>query len=109
MVLAVGLFVPVGWLLGEAIQDQNRRRKLAIVFLPRAVILPLLAVVLSAVASIRFSEHSQFGLGFLPRLAGNMAIFLLAAHAPKDRLPKLCRWWMFAAVIVAGNGLLRLG
>jgi len=45
----------------------------------------------------------------LPRLAGNLAIFLLAARTPGDRLPELCRWWILAAVIVAGNGLLRLG
>jgi tetratricopeptide (TPR) repeat protein len=78
-------------------------------FLPRAAILPLLAVVLSAVASTRFSEHAQFGLILLPRLAGNLVIFLLAARLPNDRLPELCLWWIFAAVLVAGNGLLRLG
>ena len=64
---------------------------------------------MSAVASTRFSEHPQFGLALLPRLAGNLAIFFLAAHAPKDRLRALCRWWVIVAVIVAGNGLLRLG
>lgn len=108
IVLAAGLLASVGWLLrGRARADTGKET--GSIFLPRIVILPLLAVVLSAVTSTRFSEHSQFGLVLLPRLAGNLAIFLLAAHAPKDRLAGLCRWWMLVAVIVAGNGLLRLG
>ena len=108
MVLAAGLFVSVGLLLRPSARAKTGEETAA-VFLPRAVILPLLAVVLSAVGSTRFSEQSQFGLALLPRLAGNLAIFLLAARTPEDRLPELCRWWILAAVIVAGNGLLRLG
>ena len=79
------------------------------ILLPRVVLFPLLVVVISGVVSTRFSEHSPFGLALLPRLAGNVAIFLLAARMPKERLGELCRWWMIVAVIVAGNGLLRLG
>ena len=108
MVLAAGLIVSIALLLRPSVRAKTGEGT-AIVPLPRAAILPLLAVVLSAVASTRFSQHPQFGLGLLPRLAGNLAIFLLAARAPRDRLPELCRWWMVAAVIVAGNGLLRLG
>ena len=108
MVLAAGLFVSIGLLLRPSARAETGEGT-ATAFLPRAAILPLLAVVLSAVASTRFSEHPQFGLGFLPRLAGNLAIFLLAARVPRDRLLELCRWWIFAAVIVAGNALLRLG
>ncbi len=108
IVLATGLLVAVGWLL-RAQADTETGEGNAAIFLPRVVLLPLLAVVLSGVVSTRFSGQSQFGLGLLPRLAGNLAIFLLAARAPKDRLTELCRWWMLAAVIVAGNGLLRLG
>jgi len=108
MVLAAGLLASVGWLLRGRARTETGEET-ASILLPRVVILPLLAVVLSAVASTRFNEHSQFGLALLPRLAGNFAIFLLAAHAPKDRLAELCRWWMLVAVIVAGNGLLRLG
>ena len=108
MVLAAGLLVSVGWLLHESARSKTGEETAAIL-LPRFAILPLLAVVLSAVVSTRFSEHSQFGLALLPRLAGNLAIFLLAAHASKDRLAELSRWWMLVAVVVAGNGLLRLG
>lgn len=84
MVLAAGLLVCGGWLFGERSRTKIREGSMAML-LPRAIILPLLAVVLSAIASIRFSEYSQFGLVLLPRLAGNITIFLLAAHAPKDR------------------------
>jgi O-antigen ligase len=108
MVLAVGLLVLAGWLLRRQATAEPEEGNAA-ALLPRVAILPLLAVVLSAVASTRFGEYPQFGLTLLTRLAGNLAIFLLAAHAPKDRLAKLCRWWMFIAVIVAANGLLRLG
>jgi O-antigen ligase len=108
MVLVAGLLILGGWLLRRGTEAEYRERKTAIL-LPRAAVLPLLAVVLSAVISTRFSEHSPFGLTLLPRLAGNLAIFLLAARAPKDRLAELCHWWMLVAVIVAGNGLLRLG
>jgi O-antigen ligase len=108
MALAAGLLVSVGWLLrGRA--RAGTGEETAAILLPRVVTLPLLAVVLSAVASTRFSEHPQFGLALLPRLAGNLAIFLMAAHLPKGRLAELCRWWMLVAVVVAGNGLLRLG
>ncbi len=108
MILAAGLFIAIGLLLCGSDRADNGETAAAI-FLPRAAILPLLAVVLSAVASTRFSVHPQLGLGLLPRLAGNLAIFLLAARTPSDRLPELCRWWIFVAVLVAGNGLLRLG
>ena len=83
--LAAGLLASVGWLLRKRPGAEIEEGSAAIVP-PRVVILPLLAVVLSAVATTRFSEHSQFGLALLPRLAGNLAIFLLATHAPKDRL-----------------------
>jgi len=108
MVLAAGLVVSAGLLLRVTARARIEEET-AVVFLPRAVILPLLAVMLSAVASTRFSKHPQFGLMLLPRLAGNLAIFLLAARAPDDRLAGLCRGWMLVAVVVAGNGLLRLG
>ncbi len=108
IVLALGLFVSVRLVLRVSAKAENGGET-ATFFLPRAAILPLLAVVLSAVASTRFSEHPQFGLRFLPGLAGNLMIFLLAARAANDQLPKLARWWIFVTVIVAGNGLLRLG
>ena len=108
MVLALGLFVSV-WLVLRVSAKAETGEETATFFLPRAAILPLLAVMLSAVMSTRFSEHPQFALRFLPRLAGNLMIFLLAARTPVNRLPELCRWWIFVAVIVAGNGLLRLG
>jgi len=77
--------------------------------LPRHTLLPLLATVVSAMISIRFSEHPQFGLEILPRLVGNVVIFLLAMRATRRRPAALCQWWMIAAVMVAANGLLRLG
>jgi O-antigen ligase len=108
MVLATVLLGSVGWLLGKRSRNKIREESVAILF-PSLTIWPLLAIVLSAIASIRFSDHSPFGLALLPRLAGNIAIFLLAVHAPKDRLAEWCRWWVLVAIIVAGNGLLRLG
>ncbi len=109
MVLAAGLLISIGWFLhaqtrGEMEQDG------AAILLPRVALLPLLAIVISSVVSTRFSEHSPFGLRLLPRLAGNpWRSFLLAARVPRERLAEVCRWWMITAVIVAGNGLLRLG
>lgn len=76
---------------------------------PRMASLALLAVLASGVVSTRVGEHSYFGLGMLPRLCGNVAIFLLAATVPPDRLGQIGKWWMITAVIVATNGLLRLG
>lgn len=108
MVLATGLLVLALRFLRRQARPETGEGNAAIL-LPRVAIWPLLAVALSAVASTRFGEHSQFGLALLPRLAGNFAIFLLASHAPKDRLAELCRWWMLVAIILAGNGLLRLG
>jgi len=70
--------------------------------------LPLLAVLASGLVSTRFSEHSHFGLELLPRLGGNVAIFLLAANASRERMSWMRNWWMAVAVIVAINGLLRL-
>ena len=77
--------------------------------MPYSILLPLLAVMSAAVVSIRFSDHPYFGLGFVPRLAGNLGIFLLAVRAPRERLPEFCRWWLIMAVVVAVNGLLRIG
>src|ERR1051326_1592545 len=77
-------------------------------FLPCWAGLPLLAVLAAGVVSIRFSDHSFFGLGLLPRLVANITIFLLAASTRTDRVGQVRKWWMAAAVIVAVNGLLRL-
>ena len=76
---------------------------------PRRILLPVLAVVASGLVSTRFSEHPYFGLGLLPRVVGNVAVFWLAAHGSRRQAAGLGRWWMMAAVIVAVNGLLRLG
>ncbi len=43
------------------------------------------------------------------RLAGNLTIFLLAVSAGKGGALQLGKSWMIAAMVVAGNGLLRLG
>lgn len=105
-VLALVLLV-IGWfLLWEGVRAVQEN--CLSIPLPRFVILPLVAVVLSGLVSTRFSPHSYLGLSVLPRLGGNAMIFLLAAYAPRDRLGELCRWWVIVAVIVAGNGLLRL-
>ena len=72
------------------------------------VIAPVLAVMASAVVSTRFSEHSYFGIGLLPRLCGNAAIFFLAASAPRESSRRICQLWIAMAVIVAANGLVRL-
>lgn len=108
MALVAGLILVLAWLLQRQPRSETEENAEAFL-LPRIALLPLLAVVISSVVSTRFSEHPQFGLRLLPRLAGNVAIFLLAVHTPRERLAGLCRWWMIIAVIVAGNGLLRLG
>ncbi|MGD1019117.1 MAG: O-antigen ligase family protein [Verrucomicrobiia bacterium] len=74
----------------------------------RWVIMPVLAVVASAIVSTRFSEHSYFGIGLLPRLCGNAAIFFLAANAPRESTGRIRPLWIAVAVIVAANGLVRL-
>jgi len=78
------------------------------IFPPPWVSLPVLAVVTSAIVSTRFSEHSYFGIGQLPRLCGNVAIFLLAAGAPRDSGGPIRQRWIAVAVLVAANGLVRL-
>lgn len=108
MVLAAGLLASAVWFFRGRSSDGAGEGNVDLLP-PRNVVLPLLAVVLSAVASTRFSEYPQFGLPLLARLAGNLVIFLLAARAPKNRLGQLDKWWTLAAVVVAVNGLLRLG
>ena len=72
------------------------------------VIGPVLAVLASAIVSTRFSEHPYFGIGLLPRLCGNTAIFFLAATAPRESTSRIRQLWITAAVMVAANGLVRL-
>ena len=72
------------------------------------VIAPVLAVMAGAIVSTRFSAHSYFGIGLLPRLCGNAAIFFLAASAPRESSRRICQLWIAIAVIVAANGLVRL-
>jgi O-antigen ligase len=72
------------------------------------VIAPVLAVLASAIVSTRFSEHSYSGIGLLPRLCGNAAIFFLAANAPRESTGRIRQLWIAVAVIVAANGLVRL-
>lgn len=72
------------------------------------VIVPVLAVLASAIVSTRFSEHSYFGIGLLPRLCGNAAIFFLAANAPRESTGRIRQLWIVVAVMVAANGLVRL-
>jgi hypothetical protein len=70
--------------------------------------LPVLAVLASAVVSTRFNERSYFGIGLLPRLCGNAAIFFLAANAPRESIGRVRQLWIAVAVMVAANGLVRL-
>ncbi len=72
------------------------------------VMLPVLAVVASAIVSTRFSEHSYFGIGLFPRLCGNVAIFFLAANAARESTGRIRQLWIAVAVMVAANGLVRL-
>jgi O-antigen ligase len=72
------------------------------------VIAPVIAVLASAIVSTRFNEHSYFGVGLLPRLCGNAAIFFLAASAPRESTGRIGQRWIAVAVMVAANGLVRL-
>jgi len=76
--------------------------------LPHWASLPVLAVLASAAASTRFSEHSYFGIALLLRLCGNVAIFLLAASATRESAGSVRQRWIAVAVLVAVNGLVRL-
>src|ERR1041385_5826826 len=106
IVLATGLFLAGAVLLRRTKTEDH---DIDAAFLPpRWVSLPLLAVLAGGLISMRFSDRSYFGLGQIPRLGGHMAIFLLAAIAPRDRIGRMCEWWMAVAVLVAANGLLRL-
>lgn len=107
IILAVALFLACATLLRKTTGESH-----AVDFAlcpSRWGCLPLLAVLIDGVASTRFSEHSYFGLELLPRLGGNAAIFLLAANAPRDSMGPMRKLWMAVAVIVAANGLARLG
>ncbi len=104
--LASGLFLAGANLLRSATAENRDDDPARLP--PRWASLPLLAVLAGGVVSMRFSDRSFFGLGLLPRLGGNMAIFLLAASAPRDWMGQVRKWWMAVAVIVAANGLLRL-
>lgn len=107
IILVLGLFLTSASFLKRTTSEKNDID--GGLSVPRGASLALLAVLASGVVSTRFSEHSHFGLGLLPRLCGNVAIFLLAANVPRDRLGQFGKWWMITAVIVAANGLLRLG
>jgi O-antigen ligase len=108
IVLAAGLLVSAGLLLRGRPAPEGEQDRVA-GNLPRYILLPLLATMASAIVAIRFSECPQFGLEILPRLVGNVVIFLLAMRTAGERPATLCQWWMIAAVMVAANGLLRLG
>lgn len=108
IVFASGLFAFAGVLLWTRFAKKSQEIESDLI-LPRSIFLPLLAVALSALLSTRFSAHSYLGLGLLPKLAGNLTIFLLAAHVSHERIRDLCRWWVIAALIVAANGLVRIG
>jgi O-antigen ligase len=107
-VLVFSLFAFAALLLRPRPANESKEQGVNLFFL-RSMFLPLLAVILGALLSTRFSAHSYLGLGQLPRLGGNAAIFLLAACATRERMRDLCKWWVIIALIVAGNGLARLG
>ena len=77
---------------------------------PISIVLPVIAVLTSAVVSDQFRSFSFFG-GFspLPRLAGNLVIFWIAAQIPRARITGICRWWVIAASVIATNALIRIG
>src|SRR5436309_9247537 len=70
---------------------------------------PSVAVAASLLVSVRTSSHPHFSVQLLPAMLGNLAIFLLAAKIPQQSLPRLCLWWLGAAIVVALNGLVRRG
>jgi O-antigen ligase len=107
IVLAGSLILGGAALLREG-PSGNNATDLSGVFLPHGVSLPVLAVLASAIVSTRFSEHSYFGIGLLPRLCGNVAIFVLVANAPGDSTGRIRQRWIAVAALVAVNGLVRL-
>jgi O-antigen ligase len=107
-VFALGLFAFAAVLLRIRLAKESPAARSDLLS-PLSIFLPLLAVALSALLSTRFSTHSYLGLGLLPGLAGNLTIFLLATRVPPERRADVCRWWVIAALIVAANGLVRMG
>jgi len=104
VILALGLCLACAILLRRTTADNDDLQPR---FPLRVIGLPLLVVLASGLVSTRFGEHPHFGLELLPRLGGNVAIFLLAATAPKGWMGRMRNWWMVVAVIVALTGLLR--
>src|ERR1041384_3582514 len=76
---------------------------------PTNVLLPLGGVFVSSLLSTRFSQNPGISVTALPVLAGNLAIFIAAASAAEDRLARLFWYWLGAGVLVALNGLVRIG
>jgi len=108
IVFATGLFcLALDPLLDPVLKKSNQTGPIR--FFQDPVLLPLLAVALSALLSTRFSARSYLGLALLPRLAGDFTIFLLAARLAREGRSNLRRYWVIAAFIVAANGLIRIG
>jgi len=107
-IVLAGSLILGGAALLRKVSGGNNATDLSPVFPPHWVSLPVLAVLASAVVSTRFSEHSYFGIGLLPRLCGNVAIFFWAAYAPRDSTVPIRQRWIAVAAWVAVNGLVRL-
>jgi O-antigen ligase len=100
MVLVIGLLAATCWLWGTG--DDN-----CVVEVPKAVVGPLLCLIVSSLLSIRFSQHPYASIGALPGLLANVAVFFLATRMPREQLAALSWCWLGAAVLVAVNGLAR--
>jgi tetratricopeptide (TPR) repeat protein len=107
VILAGSVVLGGARLLGKAQSRDNVVDLPSLSFHQRAIA-PVLAVLATAIVSTRFSERSYFGIGLLPRLCGNAAIFFLAANAPRESTGRVRQLWIVVAVMVAANGLVRL-
>lgn len=71
----------------------------------RAQLWPVGLLAASLLLSVRFSQRPYLSVAALPLWAGSLGVFLLAGRPPQ----RFAAWWVLAAVVVAVNGLARLG
>lgn len=75
---------------------------------PRAAFWPALLLAVSWLISARMSRQPHLSVALLPSLIANLAIFFAAANCGGN-LRRFCWAWLIVSVLVAVNGLARLG
>ena len=110
----VGWLVAMAWRLlagaTRAARDGETNRADPVAHpLPWSLIGPAILLGASWWLSVRFSDDPHVSIGSLPIALANLAVFFVAACFPEVSVANLLWAWLAAAVLVATNGLLRLG